>query len=100
MRHTFETITARDQDDDLPLVVFMSDTGQQLGVQFNTETGDIEVGGWDQAGEWVDLVVRQACQIKRCYDPSHTVAFPLDQYKSSATENTLGEKLASGHKMP
>lgn len=67
------------------LYEFIAPDGDRLGVSLNPD-GTLTVGGWDEAGEWVDLEVKRLCQVPECRVPGnrHVMDFPLNQYQDES----------------
>lgn len=62
------------------LIIAEDEAGNQLGISLSKE-GTLQVSGWDEDGEWIELVVRRPCTLEICPNPlSHTSEFPLNQF--------------------
>ena len=67
-------------DDETLTFEFQDQNGNEIGVKLDGETGELQLGGWNSDGDWVELIAMHPCSTPGCnYPDNHASPFRLDQ---------------------
>lgn len=68
-------------EDEEIIYTFVDENSNRLGLKLSGATGNFELGGWDEQGNWVTLIPMLPCTTPGCkYPDNHCSPFALDKY--------------------